>query len=45
VETIHERVDGRGAAKVESAADLHAIDWLLAALGTRASGSPRARST
>jgi citrate lyase subunit beta/citryl-CoA lyase len=32
VETIHERVDGVVLPKVESAADLHAIDWLLAAL-------------
>ncbi len=32
VETIHERVDGVVLPKVESAVDLHAIDWLLAAL-------------
>ncbi|MEO8716881.1 MAG: CoA ester lyase [Burkholderiales bacterium] len=32
VETIHPRVDGVFLPKVESAADLHAIDWLLAAL-------------
>src|SRR2546427_289436 len=32
VETIHERVDGVVLPKAESAADLHAIDWLLAAL-------------
>jgi len=30
--TIHQRVDGVLLPKVESAADLHAIDWLLAAL-------------
>jgi citrate lyase subunit beta/citryl-CoA lyase len=30
--TIHARVDGVLLPKVESAADLHAIDWLLAAL-------------
>ncbi|MFL6565890.1 MAG: HpcH/HpaI aldolase/citrate lyase family protein, partial [Burkholderiales bacterium] len=30
--TIHERVDGVLLPKVESAADLHAVDWLLAAL-------------
>jgi citrate lyase subunit beta/citryl-CoA lyase len=30
--TIHKRVDGVVLPKVESAADLHAIDWLLAAL-------------
>jgi citrate lyase subunit beta/citryl-CoA lyase len=30
--TIHKRVDGVLLPKVESAADLHAIDWLLAAL-------------
>ncbi|MGH8709032.1 MAG: HpcH/HpaI aldolase/citrate lyase family protein [Burkholderiales bacterium] len=32
VETIHPQVDGVFLPKVESAADLHAIDWLLAAL-------------
>ncbi len=32
VETIHERVDGVLLPKVESAAELHAIDWLLAGL-------------
>src|SRR5207249_3827433 len=32
VETIHKGVDGVVVPKVESAADLHAIDWLLAAL-------------
>jgi citrate lyase subunit beta/citryl-CoA lyase len=32
VETIHDKVDGVVLPKVESAADLHAIDWLLAAL-------------
>ncbi len=32
VETIHPKVDGVFLPKVESAADLHAIDWLLAAL-------------
>jgi citrate lyase subunit beta/citryl-CoA lyase len=32
VETIHDKVDGIVLPKVESAADLHAIDWLLAAL-------------
>lgn len=32
VETIHAKVDGVVLPKVESAADLHAIDWLLAAL-------------
>ena len=32
VATIHPRVDGVLLPKVESAADLHAIDWLLAAL-------------
>ncbi|MEX0637609.1 MAG: CoA ester lyase [Burkholderiales bacterium] len=32
VETIHPGVDGVFLPKVESAADLHAIDWLLAAL-------------
>src|SRR5438046_1808184 len=32
VDTIHERVDGVVLPKTESAADLHAIDWLLAAL-------------
>src|SRR5258705_1905144 len=30
--TIHQRVDGVLLPKVESAADLHAVDWLLAAL-------------
>jgi citrate lyase subunit beta/citryl-CoA lyase len=30
--TIHERVDGVLLPKVESAADLHAVDWLLVAL-------------
>src|SRR5436190_6720438 len=30
--TIHKRVDGVLLPKVESAADLHAVDWLLAAL-------------
>lgn len=32
VETIHDKVDGVVLPKVESAADLHAIDWLIAAL-------------
>ena len=32
VETLHDRVDGVFLPKVESAADLHAIDWLMAAL-------------
>ena len=32
VATIHEGVDGVVVPKIESAADLHAIDWLLAAL-------------
>ena len=32
VATIHERVDGVLLPKVESAAGLHAVDWLLAAL-------------
>lgn len=32
VETIHSKVDGVFLPKVESAADLHAIDWLLANL-------------
>lgn len=32
VETLHEKVDGVFLPKVESAADLHAIDWLMAAL-------------
>jgi citrate lyase subunit beta/citryl-CoA lyase len=32
VATIHKNVDGVVLPKVESAADLHAIDWLLAAL-------------
>src|SRR5918999_1065757 len=32
VATIHQSVDGVLLPKVESAADLHAIDWLLAAL-------------
>jgi citrate lyase subunit beta / citryl-CoA lyase len=32
VETIHRGIDGVVLPKVESAADLHAIDWLLAAL-------------
>ena len=32
VATLHERVDGVLLPKVESAADLHAIDWLMAAL-------------
>ncbi len=32
VETIHHKVDGVVLPKVESAADLHAIDWLLGAL-------------
>lgn len=32
VETLHERVDGVVLPKVESAADLHAIDWLIANL-------------
>jgi len=32
VATVHKRVDGVLLPKVESAADLHAIDWLLAAL-------------
>jgi len=32
VETIHDKVDGVVLPKVESAADLHAVDWLIAAL-------------
>ena len=32
VETLHGKVDGVVLPKVESAADLHAIDWLMAAL-------------
>jgi citrate lyase subunit beta/citryl-CoA lyase len=32
VETLHDKVDGVFLPKVESAADLHAVDWLLAAL-------------
>ena len=32
VETLHDKVDGVVLPKVESAADLHAIDWLMAAL-------------
>jgi citrate lyase subunit beta/citryl-CoA lyase len=32
VETVHESVDGVVLPKVESAADLHAIDWLIANL-------------
>jgi citrate lyase subunit beta / citryl-CoA lyase len=32
VETLHENVDGVVLPKVESAADLHAVDWLMAAL-------------
>jgi citrate lyase subunit beta/citryl-CoA lyase len=32
VATLHDRVDGVLLPKVESAADLHAIDWLMAAL-------------
>lgn len=32
VETLHEKVDGVVLPKVESAADLHAVDWLMAAL-------------
>ena len=32
VETIHDKLDGVVLPKVESAADLHAVDWLLAAL-------------
>lgn len=32
VETLHERVDGVVLPKVESAADLHAVDWMMAAL-------------
>jgi len=32
VETLHEKVDGVFLPKVESAADLHAVDWLMAAL-------------
>jgi citrate lyase subunit beta/citryl-CoA lyase len=32
VETVHQGIDGVVLPKVESAADLHAIDWLLAAL-------------
>lgn len=32
VETLHDKVDGVFLPKVESAADLHAIDWLMAAL-------------
>ncbi|MDH3319454.1 MAG: CoA ester lyase [Betaproteobacteria bacterium] len=32
VETVHPGVDGVFLPKVESAADLHAVDWLLAAL-------------
>jgi citrate lyase subunit beta / citryl-CoA lyase len=31
-ETLHDKVDGVVLPKVESAADLHAIDWLMAAL-------------
>lgn len=32
VETIHKRVDGVVVPKIESAADLHAVDWLMANL-------------
>jgi citrate lyase subunit beta / citryl-CoA lyase len=32
LETLHEKVDGVFLPKVESAADLHAVDWLMAAL-------------
>ena len=32
VETVHEGIDGVVLPKVESAADLHAIDWLIASL-------------
>jgi citrate lyase subunit beta/citryl-CoA lyase len=32
VETLHDKVDGVFLPKVESAADLHAVDWLMAAL-------------
>jgi citrate lyase subunit beta / citryl-CoA lyase len=32
VETVHDKLDGVFLPKVESAADLHAIDWLLASL-------------
>jgi citrate lyase subunit beta/citryl-CoA lyase len=32
VETLHAQVDGVFLPKVESAADLHAVDWLMAAL-------------
>jgi citrate lyase subunit beta/citryl-CoA lyase len=32
VETIHRRVDGVVVPKIESAADLHAVDWLMANL-------------
>jgi citrate lyase subunit beta / citryl-CoA lyase len=41
VETIHKGVEGVVLPKVESAADLHAIDWLLAAL-ERSRGIPEA---
>src|SRR6185436_5952775 len=32
VETLHRKVDGVVVPKIESAADLHAIDWLMASL-------------
>ena len=32
VETLHDKLDGVILPKVESAADLHAVDWLMAAL-------------
>jgi citrate lyase subunit beta / citryl-CoA lyase len=32
VETIHRRVDGVVVPKIESAADLHAVDWIMASL-------------
>ena len=32
VETIHRRVDGVVVPKIESAADLHAVDWVMANL-------------
>ena len=32
VETIHRRVDGVIVPKIESAADLHAVDWIMASL-------------
>ena len=42
VETVHERVEGVFLPKVESAAELHAIDWLLASL-ERERGIPEGR--